>query len=260
MNTQATAVPSGMFHNTVALVTGAAQGIGMACAQQLFAAGCRVAIADVQYEAAQQLAAQLGGDPARCLAFQLDVSNPAQCAQVVADIGAQWGPIGVLVNNAGVSGRPGLEGVEAYADEVDRVMAVNLKGVLNLTLSCAEDLKATRGAVVNVASITSFIATRASLVYGASKGAVAQLTKFLARDLGPFGVRVNAVAPGLVRTPLTAHIAINPEHTKHMVERTFLKDSANPEDIAGPVVFLASSMARHITGVVLPVDGGYLAN
>ena len=139
-------------------------------------------------------------------------------------------------------------------------MAVNVKGLMNLTQACTEGLKQTRGAVVNVASITTLVATRANIAYGASKGAVGQLTRFLARDFGPFGVRVNAVAPGLVMTPLTEKIAGDADRMAMMVGRTLLKRVAQPMDIADPVVFLASPAARYITGVILPVDAGYTAN
>ena len=138
-------------------------------------------------------------------------------------------------------------------------MAVNVKGLLNLTLACAEDLKSNRGAVVNLASITTLIATYASIPYGTSKGAVGQLTKFLARDLGKHGVRVNAVAPGLVRTPLTVDVMTDTARIERTIDRTLLKRIAEPEDVAGPVVFLASPLAQYVTGVILPVDGGYSA-
>jgi len=164
------------------------------------------------------------------------------------------------VNNAGVGGRSAVFEAQALSQDIDHVMAVNVKGVLNLTAACTEGLHRTRGAIVNVASITSLVATSAHMAYGASKGAVAQLTKFLARDFGPHGVRVNAVAPGLVTTPMTAHIADDAERHERMVRRTFLRRVGDPQDIAGPVVFLASQQARYVTGTILPVDGGYTAN
>ena len=252
---------SPVFDGTVALVSGASQGIGRAIALRLLAAGCRVAVTDVRLDSAR--AAMAGLDPAlaaRCRAFALDVRDAAQCAAVVAGIAAAWGPVGVLVNNAGIGGRTRSTDPAELAEDLDRVMAVNVKGVLQLTMACAEVLKATRGAVVNVASITSLVATRAHAVYGASKGAVAQLTRFLARDFGPHGVRVNAVAPGLVMTPMTTQVAADPERFSMMVERTLLKRAAEPDDIAGPVVFLASDQARYVTGAILPVDGGHTAN
>ncbi len=113
--------------------------------------------------------------------------------------------------------------------------------------------------VVNLASITTLISTYARIPYGTSKGAVGQLTKFLARDLGVHGVRVNAVAPGLVRTPLTTDVMTNTARIERTIDRTLLKRIAEPDDVAGPVVFLASPLAQYLTGVILPVDGGYSA-
>jgi len=251
---------SALFDGTVALVSGAGQGIGRAIATRLLEAGCRVAITDTQLEPARQAALETGHGADRCRPYALDVRDTAQCEAVVAELAQAWGDVGVLVNNAGIGGRSAPGDAAGLADDIDRVMAVNVKGVLNLTLACAASLERTRGAVVNVASITTLVATRAHIAYGASKGAVGQLTKFLARDLGPRGVRVNAVAPGLVMTPMTRHVANDAARFGAMVERTFLKRAAEPEDIAGPVVFLASEQARYVTGTVMPVDGGYTAN
>lgn len=248
------------FENKVVLVSGGSQGIGMACVQRFLQAGCRVAIADIQRDVAERAVQELNLPAERCFVVGLDVSDPDQCIDAVAQVRAKWGPIEVLVNNAGIGGRQDCQGVHETAAELDRVLGVNVRGVMNLTLAASDDLKATKGAVVNVASITSFIATKASTIYGVSKGAVAQMTKFLARDLGPYGVRVNAVAPGLVMTPMTNHIKNNPQHLQWMVDRTYLKAPAQPQDIAGPVFFLASPLAAYVTGVVLPVDGGYIAN
>ena len=248
-----------MFDRTVALVSGAGQGIGRAVAERLLDAGCRVALTDVHQDTVEQATRALDASAERCRAWALDVRDAARCAAVVAEIAQVWGPVGVLVNNAGIGGRAGLES-EDLAEDLDRVMAVNVKGLMNLTQACTEGLKQTRGAVVNVASITTLVATRANIAYGASKGAVGQLTRFLARDFGPFGVRVNAVAPGLVMTPLTEKIAGDADRMAMMVGRTLLKRVAQPMDIADPVVFLASPAARYITGVILPVDAGYTAN
>jgi NAD(P)-dependent dehydrogenase (short-subunit alcohol dehydrogenase family) len=249
-----------MFTDTVALVSGASQGIGYAIAARLLHAGCRVALTDLDLDKARQAAEDTGGTAERIRPYALDVRDAHQCAAIVADLQKVWGPVGVLVNNAGVSGRSTEHDATALAEDIDRVMAVNVKGVLNLTMACAEGLKRTRGAVVNVASITTLVATGAHLAYGASKGAVGQLTKFLARDFGPHVVRVNAVAPGLVMTPMTSHIAQDATRCGRMVGRTLLGRAAEPDDIAAPVVFLASEQARYITGTILPVDGGYIAN
>jgi len=249
-----------LFADTVALVSGAGQGIGLAIAAALAQAGCRVALTDVELDHARQAAADANCPAGRIRPYALDVRDTAQCAAVVADLQEAWGPVGVLVNNAGIGGRSTGHDAHALAEDVDRVMAVNVKGLLNLTMACADGLRRTRGAVVNVASITTLVATGAHIAYGASKGAVGQLTKFLARDFGPHGVRVNAVAPGLVMTPMTTHITHDARRHGQMVDRTLLGRAGEPQDIAGPVVFLASAMARYVTGTVVPVDGGYTAN
>jgi NAD(P)-dependent dehydrogenase (short-subunit alcohol dehydrogenase family) len=248
------------FDGTVALVSGASQGIGFGIACALLQAGCRVALTDLDARATREAALRTGYDTDRVRPCALDVRDAAQCEDVVADLLQAWGPVGVLVNNAGVGGRSTAFEAQALSHDIDHVMAVNVKGILNLTVACAAGLHSTRGAIVNVASITSLVATSAHMAYGASKGAVGQLTKFLARDFGPHGVRVNAVAPGLVMTPMTAHIADDTERHERMVRRTLLRRAGEPEDIAGPVVFLASELARYITGTILPVDGGYTAN
>src|SRR4030095_4047464 len=218
-----------LFDNTVALVSGASQGIGKAIATRLLDAWCRVAITDTQIDRARQAALDTGLGIERCRPYELDVRDLAQCEAVVADLNQVWGPVGVLVNNAGIGGTCASMDAAGLAEDLDRVMAVNVKGVLNLTIACVENLKRTKGAVVNVASITTLVAARAHIAYGASKGAVGQLTKFLARDLGTYGVRVNAVAPGLVMTPMTNHIADDAERLAMMVDRTLLKRAAEPD-------------------------------
>lgn len=243
----------------VALVSGASRGIGKAIAARLVQAGCRVALTDTDFAQAAIAAAEIGAPDSHCRPYALDVRDPGQCAAVVADVEQAWGPVAVLVNNAGIAGNASLDKGN-LADDLDRVYAVNVKGIVNLTQACAEGLKQTRGAVVNVASITSLVATRANIAYGTSKGAVAQLTKFLARDFGAHGVRVNAVAPGLVMTPMTEKIRDDADRMGMMVGRTFLGRAAQPDDIAGPVVFLASPLSGYVTGAVVPVDGGYTAN
>jgi NAD(P)-dependent dehydrogenase (short-subunit alcohol dehydrogenase family) len=243
----------------VALVSGASRGIGKAIAARLVQAGCRVALTDTDFGQAAIAAAAIGAPDTQCRPYALDVRDAALCAAVVADVETAWGPIAVLVNNAGIPGNASLDSGN-LADDLDRVLAVNVKGIVNLTQACAPGLKRTRGAVVNVASITSLVATRANVAYGTSKGAVAQLTKFLARDLGPHGVRVNAVAPGLVMTPMTEKIKVDADRMEMMVGRTFLGRAAQPDDIAGPAVFLASPLAGYMTGAIVPVDAGYTAN
>jgi NAD(P)-dependent dehydrogenase (short-subunit alcohol dehydrogenase family) len=247
-----------LFQGQVVLVSGAAQGLGAVIATAFAASGAKVIAVDMNGPAVASAAKKIREEGGQCIAFALDVRDAAACYTVVKQAAGEIGAISVLVNNAGITSRASLDDA-ALNDEIDRVISVNLKGVLNLTKACLPYLTETKGVVVNVASIASLIATFASIPYGASKGAVGQATKYLARDLAPLGIRVNAVAPGFVTTPLTS----GPGHDARMQKsaaRTMMKRVATPEEIAGPVLFLASTMSQYITGVILPVDGGYTAN
>lgn len=249
-----------IFDDQVAVVSGGGQGLGEAFSRALAAAGCRVVVIDVKAEQAAQVAAAIRGAGGVAEAFALDVRDRTACAAVAAQVAQQLGPAAVLVNNAGVSTRAQLD-EDSFNDEIDRVMAVNLKGLLNLTQAFVPQLRQTRGAVVNVASIAALLASFASIPYAASKGAVAQATKFLARDLAADGVRVNALAPGFVITPLTADLTQGAgSRAERAAARTLLKRVAYTDDLIGPLLFLASNMSRYVTGLILPVDGGYSAN
>ena len=249
-----------LFDGQVAVVSGAGQGLGSAFARALAHSGCKVVALDIQEAPVRALAESIRGEGFSCEGRVLDVRDPRACEGVAAAIAAETGKVAVLVNNAGVTTRAQLDDAE-LVDEIDRVMAVNLKGVLNLTKAVLPQLKETQGAIVNIASIAALIASFASIPYAASKGAVAQATKFLARDLAPFGVRVNALAPGFVTTPLTSDLREGASsRMERAAQRTLLKRVAEPDDVVGPLLFLASPMSRYITGLVLPVDGGYTAN
>jgi len=257
--TQAVSAPV-LFKGQVAVVSGAGQGLGATFARALAESGCSVVAVDIQAAPVQALAQTLRDEGHACVGHALDVRDAAACRAFAATIREQVGPIAVLVNNAGVTTRAQLDDGH-FIEEIDRVMAVNLKGVLNLTRAVLPQLKETRGAIVNIASVAALLASFASIPYAASKGAVAQATKFLARDLAPFGVRVNALAPGFVLTPLTSDLREGASsRMQRSAERTLLKRVAEPADMVGPLLFLASDMARYITGLVLPVDGGYTAN
>lgn len=249
-----------LFAGEVAVVSGAGQGLGSAFARALAASGCRVVALDIQEGPVRGVAEALRSEGFACDARVLDVRDAAACDALAASIAADVGRVAVLVNNAGITTRAQLTD-DNFADEIDRVMAVNLKGLLNLTRAVLPQLKETKGTIVNVASIAALLASFASIPYAASKGAVAQATKFLARDLAPFGVRVNALAPGFVLTPLTSDLREGAaSRMERAAQRTMLKRVATPEDLVGPLLFLASDLSRYVTGLVLPVDGGYSAN
>ncbi len=243
----------------IAVISGGGQGLGEAFAWTLARAGAVVAVLDANAVQAGLVADALNGAGLRAHAFSCDVTDRAQCQSVADAVQSTVGAASVLVNNAGVSSGAQLAH-DNFNDEIDRLMGVNLKGALNLTQAFVEQLKEKRGAIVNIASIAALLATFSSVPYAASKAALAQATRFLARDLAPSGVRVNALAPGFAITPLTAHLQGEGSRAERAAQRTLLKRVAQPDDITGPLLFLASDLSRYITGLVLPVDGGYSAN
>jgi NAD(P)-dependent dehydrogenase (short-subunit alcohol dehydrogenase family) len=169
-----------------------------------------------------------------------------------------FGPISIPVNNAGIIRRGKLEARAARADW-DATMAVNLDGPYNMVTAFLEQLKATKGSVINIGSIQSFVALPNSAAYTTSRSGVRALTKALAIELSPQGVRVNAIGPGMIATPINADARQNPDNMANFAKRIPLGWLGEPADIAGPAVFLASDLARYVTGVTLPVDGGFLA-
>ncbi len=246
---------TGLLAGRLALLTGAGSGIGAGIALAMGAAGARVIAADLNEETAAATANRIGGDAAY---FALDVTQRAAVDALATLIARELGPISVLVNNAGIVRRGKVEDATARADW-DATLAVNLTAPFIVTTAFLDQLKETKGSVINIGSIQSFVALPNSAAYTTSKGGVRMLTKALAIELSPHGVRVNAIAPGLIATPLNAQARQNPDFMKNFANRIPLGRIGAPDDIAQPAVFLASDMARFITGVTLPVDGGYLA-
>nr|WP_294503245.1 SDR family oxidoreductase [uncultured Rhodopila sp.] len=242
---------AGLLDGKLVLVTGGGSGIGEGIARAMAEHGARVIVADVNEAAAERVAAAIGGDAAH---FELDVTDRFACDALARTVG----PISVLVNNAGIIRRGKVEAENARADW-DATLAVNLDGPYNMVTAFLEQLKETAGCVINIGSVQSFVALPNSAAYTASKGGVRALTKALAIELSPQGVRVNAIGPGLIATPLNATARQNPEYMANFSQRIPLGRVGEPGDIAGPAVFLASDLARYITGVTLPVDGGFLA-
>jgi len=244
----------------VALVTAAGRGIGRATAQALADAGATVVVNDVDADAAARVVQGLVAAGARSEACAFDVADEARVVDAVAAIASRHGRIDVLVNNAGIARRAPAE---TYAlDAWERTLAVNATGAFLCAREAGQRmLAAGRGAIVNVASAMG-LAGRALApngAYHASKGAMIAWTRALACEWAARGVRVNAVAPGVVETPLTGPIRSQPSWYEAYANKSALGRWATPQEIAWPSVFLLSDAASYITGTVLFVDGGWTA-
>lgn len=246
------------FQGKTVAITGAAQGIGLAIAHRFASAGAQVAMIDVEAQRLCESAAAVRSHGPAILEIVADVSDNAAMHGVAAEVAARLAPCDVLISNAGVLLRGELLAGDAFQNW-RRTLSVNLDGCFNSAAAFATQLKATRGCIVNVASIHALVAVRNSAAYTASKGGVKQLTQALALELGVDGVRVNAVAPGITDTEMTAGMRADPVALEAFLARVPLHRTTHPDDVANAVHFLASSEAACITGVTLPVDGGYCA-
>lgn len=245
----------------VAIVTGAAEGIGWATAHTLAQQGWCVALLDLRADAAQARAAELGTSH---LGQGCDVTQADSVRSAVAAVAQRWGRIDALVNNAGI-GDQTVPTLQQTADGFDRVLAVHLRGtflmsqaVLDIMQHQSRDAQGTRGAIVNIGSIASFGGIPGRNAYSAAKAGVLGMTRALACEWARSGVRVNAVAPGYVRTELVARLveqgAVN---GAAIARRTPMGRMAEPAEIASVIAFLASPAASYITGTTLSVDGGW---
>ena len=239
----------------IALVTGAGQGIGKAIALGLAREGVDVAVNDLDLHLAESTAKEIKAIGPKAIAIQANVAVESEVVAMVAKVVSEWGGIDILVNNAGIGRRMMVEDMDKA--EWDRVIDVNLGGVFNCSRTVIPTLKARRGGkIINIASLAGkTMSYHGGADYTASKAAVLGFTRHLAFELGPYGINVNAICPGVTMTPLVESSS-TPEMRELVRSRTPLKDLVKPEDIANAVVFLASEKARMITGSTIDVDGG----
>ena len=248
---------SGPLDGRLALVTGAGRGNGAAIARGLAEAGARVIVTDIDAEAAHAMAEAISKTGAQAWGYALDVTDDESCQKLAADIVRLIGPLRILINNAGIFLRGNLVAPDGR-ERWEKTIEVNVQGTFNVTMAFVEQLKHTKGTIVNMASINSFVAQAGSGVYPVSKGAVAQFTRALASELAADGVRVNAIAPGLIATAMTEVTRADPKRLEAFPAHVPMKRVGQPEELIGPTVFLCSDAASYVTGTILPIDGGYL--
>ena len=246
-----------------AAVTGGGSGIGRAISLGYAEHGAEVAVIDIDGAAAGAVRDEIAAAGGAAHALTLDVRDRAACVAAADTVAQSVGAVSVLVNNAGINRRnPVTADAATVAGDWDDIIGVNLDGMFNVTRAFLSQLRGNRGRVVNIGSIQSFlhVPTPNSIAYTTSKHGVLGFTRALAAELGKDGVRVNAIGPGLIETPLNAAArARNPDIVRIFRDRTPLGRTGRPEDIVGPAVFLASDLAGYVTGGIVMADGGYRA-
>ncbi|MFM0029106.1 glucose 1-dehydrogenase [Paraburkholderia madseniana] len=247
-----------LLEGRLALITGAGQGNGRALALGLAQAGARVIVSDINLKLTEETAALVREEGGEAWAFELDVTSDEACYALAVKVAQDIGLVDLLVNNAGIIIRENSTSPNA-AKNWKKVMDVNVQGTFNVTHAWLPAIKTKKGVVINVASIAAYAGQGGSLGYSPSKGAIKMFTQSLAAELAPHGVRVNALAPGVIETPMTAATREDPARLEAFMTRIPMGRVGQTEDLVGPTVFLASDMSRYITGVTLAVDGGFLA-
>jgi NAD(P)-dependent dehydrogenase (short-subunit alcohol dehydrogenase family) len=253
--------PMPLLENHIAVVTGAGSGIGRAIALGYAREGARAVLLDIDEKSAAEAAGEIRDAGGKAESFVLDVTKAENCNAVAKQIADKVGAVSILVNNAGINRRNAFTASpEAVIKDWQDIMAINLNGTFNVTHAFLNSLLATKGRIVNIGSIQSFVHVRTpnSPAYTTSKHGVLGFTKALAAELGKDGVRVNAIGPGFIETPLNEKVRTsNPELAKVFIDHTPLGRAGKPEDIVGPAIFLASDLSAYVSGSIVMVDGGY---
>jgi NAD(P)-dependent dehydrogenase (short-subunit alcohol dehydrogenase family) len=245
----------------IAIITGARRGMGKADALLFAREGAKVVVADISLEDCQAVVDEIKQAGGEGLAVKCDVSKKEEIDEMIKTVLDKWGRVDILVNNAGICQfKPFLEITEG---DWDKTLNINLKGYFLCAQAAAKEMvKQKSGVIVNIASVAMGqvgVGFPTLAHYSASKGGVVAMTETMAAELGPYNIRVNAVAPGAIETPMIDPVKQNPKSIERILARTPLNRIGNPEEISSPVLFLASDDSSYVTGSTIVVDGGWLA-
>lgn len=245
-----------MTKTKTVIITGAGSGIGEAAARRFSEDGWNVVLNGRTREKLEKVAGDLPGE--RTLVIDGDVSNKNDAAYLISETVDRFGALDCLINNAGVAemGRPG----ELALEDFEKIMSVNVTGIFNTVTEAVPHLKEAKGSIVNTSSVSGIGGDWKMFGYNTSKGAVTNMTRAIALDLGKHGVRVNAVAPSVTRTSMSEGIREDERKMEMVKNRIPMKRAAEPEEVASVMAFLAGPDAGFVSGVILPVDGGLSAS
>lgn len=241
------------LNDKVAIVTGGSSGIGKFICKKLSEKGADVVVTDIDEEKGEEVANEINGDFKYC-----DVSDRENVEDVVEEVVSENGKLDILINNAGIGSTNTIE--EMTYEEWEKILSVDLDGVMYFTKAAVPHLKETEGNIVNIASIYGLVGDVGATAYNAAKGGVVNFTRSVADDLAQYNVRVNSICPGFVHTPMIEEALADDQFRKHILNDTPLGRVAQPEEIADVVAFVASEKASYITGANIPVDGGWTSH